>query len=168
MSLYGGRRDAALVARFNRELINRTITQQVGYYKFVLSKTETNIYGESTGGKFYNTPLFLNCLVDRADQNFPIEEKIADFSWGINFYFFRQDLVDLNLVPEVGDIIFYYEGYYEVDNVISNELFVGKNPEFTYDNNPTTANLANFGLSISVKCATHYIPADRVQISRER
>jgi hypothetical protein len=35
-----------------------------------------------------------------------------------------------NLVPEVGDIIMYQEGYYEVDNVNANQYFMGKNPDY--------------------------------------
>jgi hypothetical protein len=82
------------------------------------------------------------------------------------------DLVDANLVPEVGDIIMYQEGYYEVDNTNANQYFVGKNPAYpNYDDqgvNPLNPGLENFGSSISVICQAHYVPADRVAITRER
>ena len=54
-----------------------------------------------------------------------------------------------NLVPEVGDIIMYQEGYYEVDNTNANQFFVGKNPDYPFTddqgNNPLEDDLANFG-----------------------
>ena len=63
----------------------------------------------------------------------------------------------------MGDVIMYYEGYYEVDSVVSNELFVGKNPNYAY-----SEGLDDFGWSVSIKCETHYIPADKLGITKER
>ena len=73
-----------------------------------------------------------------------------------------------SLVPEVGDIILYQEGYYEVDNIVSNQYFMGKNPD--YPNQPGNWNpdLDQFGYNVSVICETHYIPGDKVGITRER
>jgi len=73
-----------------------------------------------------------------------------------------------DLVPQVGDIILYQEGYYEVDNVNANQYFLGKNPD--YPNAPQLQNpgLENFGASISVIVETHYVPADKVGITQER
>ncbi len=72
------------------------------------------------------------------------------------------------MVPEVGDIMLYNEGYYEVDNVISNQYYMGKNPD--YPNQPGNWNpyLDQFGYNVSVICQTHYVPGDKVGITRER
>ena len=35
-------------------------------------------------------------------------------------------------------------------------------------NNPLSNDLANFGSSISILCATHYVPGDRLNIQRQR
>jgi hypothetical protein len=49
-------------------------------------------------------------------------EEIKDFNQGIRFAFLRDTLVELNLVPEVGDIIEYNNEYYEVDSLINNNM----------------------------------------------
>ena len=45
----------------------------------------------------------------------------VDFVWMVDFKFLREDLIDANVVPEVGDIIMYYDNYYEVDDTNSNQ-----------------------------------------------
>ena len=72
------------------------------------------------------------------------------------------------VVPEVGDIVLYEEGYYEVDSIVSNQLFVGKDPLYPNAPNPIETDLANFGYDVSFICKTHYVPADKVGITRER
>jgi hypothetical protein len=62
----------------------------------------------------------------------------------------------------------YNEGYYEVDNIISNQYFVGKNPDYPNEVNPLNPGLDKFGSSISIICETHYVPADKVGITQER
>jgi hypothetical protein len=37
-----------------------------------------------------------------------------------------------NLQPEVGDVIQYENGYWEVDNTYNTQYFVGKNPHYPY------------------------------------
>ena len=126
-------------------------------------------------------PVLLNCLIERRDQEYPETDLGTDFSWGATFKFLRDDLLDKNkdfnldtaiygadLVPEVGDIIMYNEGYYEVDNIISNQYFVGKNPDYPNAINPLNPGLEDFGSFISIICETHYVPADKVGITQER
>jgi hypothetical protein len=81
----------------------------------------------------------------------------------LDFAFFRQDLVDKALVPEVGDAIFYYENYYEIDGITENQYFVGKIPEYSY-----SEGLNSYGSSISIICSTHLVPADKLGITKER
>ena len=172
MALFGSARDISLFRHLNRELLWDVITQQCVYYKLNLTQTKVNMYGESAGEKFYEAPVLFNALISREAQTRSVDEFGVDFSWDIEFRFFLDDLVDANLVPEVGDIIMYQEGYYEVDNTNANQYFVGKNPAYpNYDdngNNPLNPGLENFGSSISVICQAHYVPADRVAITRER
>jgi hypothetical protein len=73
-----------------------------------------------------------------------------------------------NLVPEVGDIIMWNNSYWEIDNVNDNQLFVGKDPAYPYETNPLNPGLDNYGSNISIICTAHYVPSDKVQITRER
>ena len=47
MALFGSARDASLVRTINRELINKYIDMEVGFYKLDLSSTPSNLYNES-------------------------------------------------------------------------------------------------------------------------
>ena len=168
MALYGGQRDISLFRNLNRELLRNIITQQCVYYKFKLEETKVNMYGEASGAKFYNEPVILNTLILRDEQSHPTDDMGVDFAWNTEFRFFRDDLVEANLVPEVGDIIMYNEGYYEVDTTNANQFFVGKDPAYPYEPNPLNPGLSNFGTSVSIICKTHIIPADRAQVNKQR
>lgn len=162
MAIFGTQRDILLFNSVNRELLPDVITQQVGYYKISLGKTTTNIYGEATT-KNISDPVLLNCLITRGEQTWSSDAFGPDVNRTISFAFFRQDLVDVNVVPEVGDVIFWYENYYEVDGVTDNQYFLGKIPEYAY-----SQGLENFGSSISIICTTHLVPADKIGITKER
>lgn len=185
MALFGTKRDFSLFRHINRELMGDIITQQCSFYKYKIEETKVNIYGEAAEEKFYMGPVLLNCLVDRKDQEYPETDLGTDFDWGVTFKFLRDDLLkaseDFNenydtgdhnygadLVPEVGDIVLYQEGYYEVDKVISNQYFAGKNPDYPNEPGNFNPDLEDYGRSISIICETHYVPADKVGITRER
>ena len=122
MAMFGRSRDVSLIRTLNRELMGNIITQQASFYKFKLEETKTNIYGEAAGEKFFAGPFIFNCLLDREDQQFPESEEGVNSAQGITFSFLRQDLVDANVVAEVGDIILYQNGYYGVQGVITLSL----------------------------------------------
>jgi len=168
MALYGTSRDVSLFRHINRELLHDIITQQCVYYQFKTAETKVNIYGESTGAKYYTEPVILNMLVDRGDNTSPTGDMGVDYDRPMTFKFFRDDLVDANLIPDVGDIIMWYEGYWEVENTNANQLFVGKDPAYPYDVNPLNPGLENFGTNLSIMCVCHYVPADKVGITKER
>lgn len=169
MALFGSGRDASLFRRISRELMGNIISQQCVFYKFSLDKTTTNMYGEASGGRFYKEPIILNCLIDRGDLSSPIDNGFGvDVNQKVNFAFLRDDLVDISLLPEVGDIIMYYEAYYEVDNVNENQYALGKDPEHPYSPNPLNSGLENFGYNVSIVCNTHMTPVDKVNIINAR
>ena len=43
MALFGGSRDISLFNKISKELINDIIQTEVGYYKFALEKTTSNV-----------------------------------------------------------------------------------------------------------------------------
>lgn len=168
MALFGSARDISMFRKVNRELLGDIITQQVAIYKYVLDKTKVNMYGESSGGKFFNSPVLLNALITVADNTSPTNEFGVDFDWSIKVAFLRDDLVDANVHPEVGDVILYQESYFEIDNTNIRQFFAGKDPDYPYAQNPLNPGLDQFGYNVSVVCETHYIPADRINIIKQR
>jgi hypothetical protein len=172
MALYGEARDISMFRYINRELMGNIISQECVYYKYKLAETKVNLYGEATEGRYFLPPVILNSLIDRNDQTSPIQDENVGFAWNITFKFLRDDLVDANVVPEVGDIIMYQDGYWEVDNTNANKFFTGKDPQYPYyddtNNNPLNPGLENFGWNVAVECVAHYVPGDRVNIQIAR
>jgi hypothetical protein len=164
-AMFGGLRDVSLIRKMNRELLGNIITQQAAFYKYKLQETKVNLYGEAAGVKYYDGPFLLNCLITRVDPEYPITDLGVGFQQNATFAFFRDDLIEANILPEVGDILFWQEGYYGVQTTIDNQYFVGKNPEYPNNENPLNPGLENFGSSISIICSTYYLPADKVAIS---
>ena len=162
MALYGRSKDVLLFQGLNTELLHRIIEQQVGYYKPVLDNTPSNIYGEAQN-KTWLGPVLIKCLLDRNDQTSQNDDFGVDINRPLTVRFFRKDLVDANVVPEIGDAILWNEDYYEVDNVIENQLFVGKDPSYPYSDT-----VDDFGSSLSIILECHYTRPERLGIKEER
>jgi hypothetical protein len=161
MALFGGSRDISLFRHINKELINNIIQQSVGYYTINLEKTTSNVYGESSN-KTYNDPILVNCLIERNAQAWTETEFGTDVTREINVRFLRDILVDINLVPQVGDVVLWQENYYELSGIVENQFVVGKDPSYAYDD--TT----DFGSSISIIVTAQYIRPEKLGLKQER
>ncbi len=168
MALFGRTRDINLFTTINRELMGNVITQQCSFYKYRLEQTTVNIYGEASKGRHFEGPIIFNALIARQDQEYPESDLGVDFKWGIEFRFLREDLIDANTVPEIGDIIMYNNGYYEVTSTNSNQYLLGKNPDYPNESNPLNPGLNQFGANFSIICNTIYVPGDLLGITKER
>jgi hypothetical protein len=160
--LFGSNRDFNLLVNINRELVKDIVEQEILYYKLSLEDTVANLYGEALE-KSYAEPVKLNCLITRGDQVITEDEFGPDLGREASFAFIRQDLVDTNSVPEVGDIVMWHEDYYEVDTVRENQLFVGRDSSYNL-----TSYGESFGSSISIIVDCHLTRADRAGIARQR
>ena len=162
MALYGRNKDVLLFQGLNTELLHRIIEQQVGYYKPQLEDTPSNIYGEAQN-KTWIGPVLLKCLLDRGDQTSLNDDFGVDRNRTLTARFFRKDLVDANVVPEIGDVILWNEDYYEVDNLVENQLVVGKDPSYPYSDT-----VDDFGSSHSIIVECHYTRPERIGLKEER
>jgi len=168
MALFGSARDVSLFRHINRELLWDIITQQCVFYALKTAETKVNIYGEASGAKYYYDPVLLNVLIERGDASQPISDFGVSYDRPMTFRFLRDDLVDADVLPETGDIIMWYESYWEINNVNNNQLIAGKDPLYPYGENPLNPGLENFGSDWSIICTAHYVPADKVGITKER
>jgi len=162
MAIFGSLRDIAAFKGITRELVENVVSQQSGYYKYQLNDTTVNVYGEGIA-RYYIGPVLINCLIERGDFNTTLKDQVLDIDRTATFRFFRDHLIDANIVCEVGDILMYNESYYAVDNVNENQLILGKDNDYSY-----SSGLENFGTSYSVILTTHYTSADRIGIKQER
>jgi len=193
MALYGGSRDISMFRRVNRELMGNIISQEIIYYKYKVGETKTNMYGEAAEGRNFADPVMLFALVEIGDTTSPVSDLGVDFNWPLTVRLLRDDLLSkLNsanqgpfgtfqtpfiqygaeIHPEVGDIIGFQNGYWEVDNTNQTQFFVGKDPQYPYydadRNNPLNPGLEDFGYNVDVELTCHYVPSDRVNIILSR
>jgi hypothetical protein len=107
----------------------------------------------------YYNPILLTCLVEAQEQSSEDAEYGKSRTQVINFRFLRDDLIDLNLLPEAGDIIVWQESYYEVDLIIENQRVMGKTPEYSLQ-----SDLEKYGESWSMICKTHLTSVNKLNI----
>ena len=158
MALFGGSRDISLFHVLNKELINDIIQTEIGYYKFALEKTTANVYGESMG-KMYYEPVRIACLIDRSDQAWSSGDFGSDVDQTIGFKFLKDELKDINLVPEVGDILLFRNNFYETDSKIENQLIMGKDSDYAISTGTT-----DFGNSYSIILNTYLSRVEKLNL----
>ena len=151
-------RDLDVFQSINKELIgdlrvgkDGIINQTVAVYKISAYDTSTNLYGEAVGGKRYKPGVKIACLIDAADFDWTTDEFGADEQQDATFHILRQTLIDLELVPEIGDIIEWNWAHFEITTLNENQLIGGMQ-----DNN------------WSVSCGTFRVRFSHLNIERIR
>ena len=151
-------RDLDVCARVNKELIgdiqlgkDGIINQQVVLYKVSVQDTQTNMYGEAAGGKRWKNGVKFACLVDAEDFDWNTDEFGPDDQQNASFHILRQSLIDLSLVPEIGDVFEWNWAYFEINSINENQLIGGQQ-----DNNWT------------VTCGTYRVRFSNLNIERIR
>jgi len=144
MGLYGryySERDLKLINSINAELMGDIIQCLVTVYKLCPDQTKLNVYGEASvkEGKIFYPGVNVTTLIDRRDIDTPTDEFGIDRRQIVQFRFREKMLKELNLYPEVGDIIDFNDRLHEIDAVIQ-ENFLGGIPEKSFD----------------ILCDTHY------------
>jgi hypothetical protein len=172
MALFGSARDASLFRHINKELINDIVQTEVDIYKTSLYDSKTNLYGEALKKTFF-AAVRVACLITVDDQAWESDDFGPDVNQGATFAFLRDTLKDTSdLVLEVGDIINWNAIYWEVDALIDNDLFMGRNP----DTNKTIDDYAyndigppqGFGWHYGIVASTHMTRRDKLSIENIR
>lgn len=131
MSLLGryfSARDLMVINSWNAELMGDIIQTLVTIYKICPEATKTNVYGEAsidTGIVFYNG-IEVTALIDRADINTDYSEFGPDRNQSVVFKFRENILKQVNLYPEIGDVIEFNMRYHEIDNVVQEQFLGGQ------------------------------------------
>jgi len=152
-------RDVNLVTRVSRELVgdkqrnkDGLINQECVVYKPSLQESAVNMYGEAAGGKkVYKNGVQMNALVAADDFDFNTDEFGPDAQQNVVFSFLRQAFIDAEMVLEIGDLIDWNYGYFEVGSINENQLVGGQ-----------------FDQNFSVVATTFLIRKSSIQIERVR
>jgi transcriptional regulator with PAS, ATPase and Fis domain len=119
-------RDYEFIQHITREMIDETMDVGVVLYKIVLDSVKINLYGESVSKPRY-TPVKVNAVVNynknivTSGDGFGLEQQQR-----VDFRFARRMLQEVNVYPEIGDIIGYNNHYYEINNMTETQLIAGK------------------------------------------
>ena len=126
-------KDLDVFQRVNKELIgdirlgkDGIINQQIVLYKISAYDTMTNLYGEATGGKRFKPGVKFACIIEAEDFDYNTDEFGPDEQQNATFHILRQTLIDLSLVPELGDIIEWNWAHFEINAVNENQLIGGQ------------------------------------------
>tara|TARA_R110001583_G_scaffold35375_4_gene117753 strand:- start:305 stop:850 length:546 start_codon:yes stop_codon:yes gene_type:complete len=158
MALFGGSRDISLFHTVNSELLKDIIQTEIAYYKFALNQTKINVYGEAPG-KNYFEPLKIACLINREDQAWSSNEFGSDINQTHKFSFLKKELKDINLIPEVGDLLLFRNNFFEVDGRVENQLILGRDPDYAISTETT-----DFGDSFSIIINTHISRVEKLNL----
>ncbi len=119
-------RDIELFKSFAREVVDDVVENIAVLFKVNLNETKVNLYGESINKTWY-PGVELNVLINKSGQTAGYEGFGADTSQNVEFRFDRWMLEEKNTYPEIGDIIYFDQSYYEIDNTTEVQ-FVGGLP----------------------------------------
>ena len=150
MSKFVTPRDVGFFKGINKELIDEIVETSVVFFSLIPEKQNTNIYGEATD-KIYEPGINANALIEHDD------ELTEDDDFGPNVYqnimaaFYRNTLKEKDFYPERGDIVKYYNAYYEVTQVVDNQLLAGR-----------------VGLPHSIICTAQMINKSSINVREEK
>ena len=132
MPRFVSERDFLFFQHINREIVVDVVDVEVILYKIIHEVVNVNIYGESLTKPRYRG-ISLNALIkypktQPASEGFGYDANQP----GVEFRFVRKILEDVDVYPDVGDIIKYNENYYEIDNTNEIQLVAGR-PEYNHN-----------------------------------
>tara|TARA_B100000902_G_scaffold247426_1_gene234147 strand:- start:89 stop:574 length:486 start_codon:yes stop_codon:yes gene_type:complete len=130
---YYSQNDRDFMDRVNNELVgdltsnqDGIINQTIVLYQHSIQETKTNMYGEAAAGKLYKPGVQIAALITADDFDFQTDEFGPDLRQNATFAILRQSLIDADVRPELGDVIDWNLGHWEVSNMNENQLVGGQ------------------------------------------
>ena len=116
--------DFEMIQQYNTEFVEEVVEVLVRFYKMDVDRTKSTFRGETApAGKEYSRIVEMNTLVVPDDQQTAEGEKgTFDVTRTANFGFQRERLKEKEFYPQRGDLIEWDEEFFEVENVVDNEL----------------------------------------------
>jgi hypothetical protein len=131
---YFSTRDLNLINSLNGELMGDIIENIIDIFKISPSETKTNIYGETAAetGKWYFPAIKISALVERESMNSEYDDFGVSRSQNYIFKMREKMLRQIEFYPEIGDIVFFNDRYYQISNVTQENLLGGQ-PDKSFD-----------------------------------
>lgn len=125
---YFSQRDLNLINSVNAELMGNIVENLIDIFKISPEETVTNIYGETAAatGKWYEPGVRISCFTERPDMTAEYDDFGPNRQQTHVFKLREKMCIQINFYPEIGDIVFWNDRYYEVDNVFQEQLLGGQ------------------------------------------
>jgi hypothetical protein len=118
-------RDIEFFKSVARELVDDVVQNTIVLFKINMNETKVNIYGEALNKTWYpGVEVF--ALINKDPESARYEGFGLDTDQNVTFKLDRWMLEEKGIYPEVGDIINFNEGYYEIDNTNEIQLVGGQ------------------------------------------
>jgi hypothetical protein len=142
-------RDVAFFKSIAREVVDTVVQNAIVLYKVNLSETRVNLYGESVN-KTWHTGVQLYALINKEPETARYEGFGSETDQNIEFRLDRWMCEEKNAYPEIGDVIFFNEAYFEIDNTTEIQ-YSGGLPEFSFSIVCTTFMVSKSNLNIEAR-----------------
>lgn len=109
-------RDVNFFKGIAREVVDVVIENTIVLFKVNLTDTVVNLYGESVNKTWY-PGVELYALIDKQTQAFEYEGFGSQANQDIVFKLDRFMCEEKNSYPEIGDVIYFNDAYFEIGNV---------------------------------------------------
>jgi hypothetical protein len=119
-------RDIDLFKSIARELVDDVIQTAITLFKVNIYESKVNLYGESIN-KTWHQGVEMFCLIDKEAETTNYEGFGPDNSQTITFKLDKLSCEEKGIYPEVGDMVYFDQSYYEIDNT-SEAQFIGGQP----------------------------------------
>ena len=123
-------RDVRFFKQIAREAVDAVVENVCVLFKVNLADTKINIYGEAIG-KTWHPGVQLNVLIDKQQQAQNYEGFGPNTNQDVQYNFDRFMLEEKGIYPEVGDVIFFDQSYYEINNVYEVQ-YSGGLPQYNF------------------------------------
>jgi hypothetical protein len=108
-------RDVSFFKSIAREVVDDVVQNTCVLYKINLVDTKINLYGEAMNKTWY-PGVQLYVLINKEATTTNYEGFGSETLQNIEFRFDRFACEEKNSYPEVGDVIYFDDSYYEIDN----------------------------------------------------
>ena len=164
MAQFASERDMAFIKGINKELIHRYIDTTVLVYKYDSKSTTTNIYDEASK-KVYQQPVLIPSIITIDDQVWSSDDFNSDVTQPGTFAFLQDDLVEADVLPEIGDIIECRSRFFEIDSVVENQFIAGKNPDNWFGDQTING---QYGMNVSITFQAHMTRQSKLNLVKTR
>lgn len=124
--LFVGPREQHLIADITKEYIKDIVGQYIIYYPISMINTKIHPVYEEAVQKIFEKPIKIDCIAGQPEPSKEFNQFGIDKSTKVEILIQSRDLIDKELVLQLGDFFVYGSKIYEIDNLIEEQNIFGQ------------------------------------------